>query len=116
MQGLKKDKILWFLAHLFVSLHTMNKKIVACLCLLMVAGIEDVCVGVSNVQYNSRRNSYFVNMTIYGGQNQLGKSITFKVWDANRNVTYTPLELRTVVAGLQPLGGSDDELHARLRI
>ena len=29
---------------LFVSLHTMNKKIVACLCLLMVAGIEDVCV------------------------------------------------------------------------
>ena len=80
---------------------------------LVAAFIEDVCVGVSNVQYNSRRNSYFVNMTIYGGQNQLGKSITFKAWDTNHNVTYAPLERRnggkmTFTANAAPFGSYDN--------
>ena len=62
---------------------------------LVAAFVEDVCVGVSHVQYSSQRNTYFVNMTIYGGQNQLGKSISFKAWDASRNVTYAPLTRST---------------------
>ena len=62
---------------------------------LVAAFVEDVCVGVSHVQYSSQRNTYFVNMTIYGGQNQLGKSISFKAWDASRNVTYAPLARST---------------------
>jgi len=80
---------------------------------LVAAFVEDVCVGVSHVQYNSQRNSYFVNMTIYGGQNQLGKSIMFKAWDASRNVTYTPLERQaggtmTFTANAMPFGSYDN--------
>jgi hypothetical protein len=80
---------------------------------MVAAFIENVCVGVSHVEYNSRRNSYFVNMTLYGGQDQLGKSITFKAWDANRNVTYSPLERRnggnlTFTANATPFGSYDN--------
>ena len=80
---------------------------------LVAAFIEDVCVGVSNVQYNSQRNSYFVNMTIYGGQNQLGKSIMFKAWDASHNVTYAPLTRQkggtmTFTANGAPFGSYDN--------
>jgi hypothetical protein len=80
---------------------------------LVAAFVEDVCVGVSHVQYNSQRNSYFVNMTIYGGQNQLGKSIMFKAWDASRNVTYAPLERQaggtmTFTANAMPFGSYDN--------
>ena len=80
---------------------------------IVAAFIEDVCVGVSNVQYNSLRNSYYVNMIIYGGQNQLGKSIKFKAWDANRNVTYSPLIRKkggkmTFAANASPFGSFDD--------
>ena len=79
---------------------------------MVAAFIEDVCVGVSNVQYNSRRNSFFVNMTLYGGQDQLGKSITFKAWDANHNVTYSPLERKNggkmiFTANATPFGSYD---------
>ena len=79
---------------------------------LVAAFVEDVCVGVSHVQYNSQRNSYFVNMTIYGGPNQLGKSIRFKAWDASRNVTYSPLERQaggamTFTANAMPFGSYD---------
>ena len=80
---------------------------------LVAAFVEDVCVGVSHVQYNSQRNSYFVNMTIYGGQNQLGKNIMFKAWDASRNVTYAPLERQaggtmTFTANAMPFGSYDN--------
>ena len=79
---------------------------------LVAAFVEDVCVGVSHVQYNSQRNSYFVNMTIYGGPNQIGKSIGFKAWDASRNVTYSPLERQaggamTFTANAMPFGSYD---------
>ncbi len=79
---------------------------------VVAAFVEDVCVGVSHVQYNSQRNSYFVNMTIYGGSNQLGKSIRFKAWDASRNVTYSPLERQaggamTFTANAMPFGSYD---------
>ena len=80
---------------------------------IVAAFVEDVCVGVSPVQYSSRRNSYFVNMTLYGGQNQLGKSITFKAWDESRNVTYSPLERRNggkmiFTANATPFGSYDN--------
>ena len=80
---------------------------------IVAAFIEDVCVGVSNVQYNSHRNSYFVNMIIYGGKDQIGKSIRFKAWDANRDVTYSPLIRQkggtmTFAVNASPFGSYDD--------
>ena len=80
---------------------------------LVAAFVGDVCVGVSHVQYHAQRNSYFVNMTIYGGLNQIGKRITFKAWDASRNVTYAPLNRQkggtmTFTTNAMPFGNYDN--------
>ena len=78
---------------------------------LVAAFVENVCVGVSYVQYNKLRNSYYVSMNLYGDQNQLNKSVTFKAWDANRNVTYAPLTSSTPIsftANGMPVGNYDN--------
>lgn len=80
---------------------------------IVAAFIEDECVGISHVQYNDYRNAYFVNMTIYGGEQQKGKEIYFKAWDASRGVTFAPLTRKNEGAmvfniGATPYGSYDN--------
>jgi hypothetical protein len=48
----------------------------------------DVCVGVASPQYNSKYDSYFVFLDIYGNDGDIGHNITFKAWDASSGTIY----------------------------
>lgn len=54
----------------------------------LAAFIGDECRGVAQSKYNSRYDSYFVMLNVYGGPNDSGKEITFKAYDAATGVTY----------------------------
>lgn len=55
---------------------------------LVGAFIDDKCVGVTNVQYDSYSDSYRVFLNIYGNPEDDGKEITLKVWDASTGIVH----------------------------
>ena len=55
---------------------------------LVGAFIDDKCVGVTNVQYDSYSDSYRVFLNIYGNPEDDGKDITLKVWDASTGIVH----------------------------
>ena len=55
---------------------------------LVGAFIDDKCVGVTNVQYDSYSDSYRVFLNIYGNPEDDGNEITLKVWDASTGIVH----------------------------
>ena len=55
---------------------------------LVGAFINDKCVGVTNVQYDSYSDSYRIFLNIYGNLEDEGKEITLKVWDASTGIVH----------------------------
>jgi len=57
----------------------------------------DLCVGLASPQYNSRFDTYFVMMTVYGSG---ADKLTFRIWDADNGQIYPFTDL---YLGGQPL-------------
>ena len=55
---------------------------------LVGAFIDDKCVGVTNVQYDSYSDSYRIFLNIYGNPEDDGEEITLKVWDASTGIVH----------------------------
>ena len=55
---------------------------------LVGAFIDDKCVGVTNLQFDSYSDSYRVFLNIYGNPEDDGKEITLKVWDASTGIVH----------------------------
>ena len=55
---------------------------------LVAAFIDEQCVGVTNVMYESFSDSYRAYLTIYGNSDFDGKEIELKVWDASTGIVH----------------------------
>ena len=55
---------------------------------LVAAFIDEQCVGVTNVMYESFSDSYRAYLTIYGNSDFYGKEIELKVWDASTGIVH----------------------------
>ena len=54
----------------------------------VAAFIDEQCVGVTNVMYESFSDSYRAYLTIYGNSDFYGKEIELKVWDASTGIVH----------------------------
>ena len=60
---------------------------------MIAAFIGDECRGVAHSSYNSRYDSYFVQLNVYGSTSRdPGKPITFRAYDAATGTTYAVVE------------------------
>lgn len=55
---------------------------------IVAAFIDDECRGVARLEYKERYDNYFVTMDIYGHNNNVGKKVEFKVYDASSGIVY----------------------------
>ena len=55
---------------------------------LMAAFVGEECRGVAHPEYNERYGNYYVTMDIYGGNDEAGKEVTFRAYDASTGTIY----------------------------
>ena len=106
MQGLKKDKNLWFFAHLFVSLHAMNKKIVVSLCLLMVAGISAAQTENNKSNLFTKAKAFFNRSVVHGVDTNYVKTPS-QPWQISvkSRMAQTDLQMHSTIDGTDLFDG-----------
>jgi hypothetical protein len=60
---------------------------------IIAAFIGNKCVGVVSPKYEPAYQAYFIYMSIWGNAEELGKKITFKLWDASTGITFPLIDL-----------------------
>ena len=60
---------------------------------LLAAFVGEKCIGIASPKYETSYQSYFVYMSIWGGDSEDQKKITFKFWDASTGLVYPVMEL-----------------------
>ena len=56
------------------------------------AFIGEECRGVAHLEYKERYDGYFVTMDIYGNDEDKGKDVTFRIYDASSGTLYPSVE------------------------
>ena len=106
MQGLKKDKNLWFFAHLFVPLYAMNKKIVVSLCLLMVAGISAAQTENNKSNLFTKAKAFFNRSVVHGVDTNYVKTPS-QPWQISvkSRMAQTDLQMHSTIDGTDLFDG-----------
>ena len=106
MQGLKKDKNLCFFAHLFVTLHAMNKKIVVSLCLLMVAGISAAQTENNKSNLFTKAKAFFNRSVVHGVDTNYVKTPS-QPWQISvkSRMAQTDLQMHSTIDGTDLFDG-----------
>ncbi len=60
---------------------------------ILAAFVNGVCVGVASPVYYVRYDSYYIHLTLYGNDGDLGDEVSFKMWDASTGDVYSPVSV-----------------------
>ena len=64
--------------------------------------IDDVCRGTAHLEYRSRYDNHFATIVVYGNNEDAGKPLQFKCYDASTGVTYPVAKASLNGAECQP--------------
>lgn len=65
--------------------------------------IDDVCRGTAHLEYRSRYDRHFATIVVYGNNDETGKPLQFKCYDASTGITYPVVKASLNGAECQPL-------------
>ncbi|MBR3471655.1 MAG: hypothetical protein IKH22_03580 [Prevotella sp.] len=64
--------------------------------------IDDVCRGTAHLEYRSRYDRHFATIIVYGNNEETGKPLQFKCYDASTGITYPVVKASLNGAECQP--------------